>query len=134
MLAGIDRFVARGVVGAAAAVERGDDGVEVRIVEQHQRDELLVRIVLRWWGDAMDVRAPTVVRPSAHQESGVDGEGALDPRSRDPFTVGENLEPSTARLPVEDGERAVVGVWTDAELAWQRRRGECRPGQIPVEA
>ena len=111
-----DRLV---VVGLAdRRLQRLDHGVVVGLVEVDERDEILVRCLGLWREHAVPVGLPPAAGPAGEQVTGVDREGAwLVGRVLPAVLLGPHLQATAARLTVEDGDRAEIGVRADPELA-----------------
>ena len=105
-----------------------DVRARIALVEVDERHQLLGRLVRGRRQHPVASGAPAVARPTGHQITDVDGEGVRVVRRVLPAAlVREHLEAALAGLPVEDGDRAEVGVRADPELAGLRRRRRC-PG------
>ena len=115
--------------------QRGDDGVVVELVEEHERHQLLVRMRGLRRQHAVAARAPPQPGPVREQVADVDASERVRVVRRrpcqtsarpeygascqSPSIVGcgdEHLQPARARLPVEHGDRAEVGVRPDPVL------------------
>src|SRR5215472_5141374 len=117
-LAGAQPFARDDGLEIPVSRDRPDDRVDLRLEEDDQRDQLLVRSLLGRRQDTVPGGPPAFPRPPRHQVRDVHGERVRHVwRVRPGPVLGLDLQPAIARLPVKDRQEPPVGVRGDPELA-----------------